>query len=207
MNRHGIALPAKSKHFKSLKAAQSLHSLIGSEPRASPVIPQNTLLVSRSWPAFRLALFGLTGTGQPSLHRLALKKHSWKVTVLLHTFCSSNAARQVTDVLWPPKQSYLTESLPLVTLSLTIRNRIQLFRSIYRSRGSYIMWLTLSPSWHARAKRLHSLTLSEHCKLQRILVPTDIALFVSLRALMPIPALDFRTANLYVCIVAFFYFC
>ena len=180
-------------------------------PRACPVIPKNTLLVWRSWPAFRLALFGLTSTGQPSLHRLALKsalrrsrscKHSvlWMLHVKLPIF-------RLHDVFWPPKQSYLAKNLPHVTLSLTIRNRIQLFRSIYRSRGSYIMWLTLSPSWHARAKRLHSLTLSEHCKLQRILVPTDIALFVSLRALMTIPALDFRTANLYVCIVAFFNFC
>ena len=40
--------PPNQNLFTSLKAAQSLHSFIGPEPRACPVILKNALLVSRS---------------------------------------------------------------------------------------------------------------------------------------------------------------
>ena len=160
MNRHGIVLPAKSKYFISLKAAQNLQSLIGPVPRAWPVILKNTLLVPPNWPAFRLALFGLTSTGRPSLHQLALKSALGRSRCCIHSVLRMLHVKlpisRLHDVRWPPKQSYLAQILPHVTLSLNIRNRNQLFRSIYRGRGLYIMWLTLSPSSHARAKGLHN---------------------------------------------------
>ena len=155
-----IPLPAKSKYFISLKAAQNLHSFIRPVPRACPVIPKNTLLALWSWPAFRLALFGLTSTGRPSLHQLALKSALGRSRCCIHSVLRMLHVKlpisRLHDVRWPPKQSYLAQILPHVTLSLNIRNRNQLFRSIYRGRGSYIMWLTFSPSSHARTERLHS---------------------------------------------------
>ena len=161
MNWHGIPLSAKSRYF-SLTAAQNLHSFIRPVPRACPVIPKNTLLALKSWPAFRLALsqFGLTSTGRPSLHRSALKSALGRSRCCIHSVLRMLHVKlpnsRLHDVLWPPKQSYLAQILPHVTLSLNIRNRNQLFRSIYRGRGSYIMWLTFSPSSHARTERLHS---------------------------------------------------
>ena len=119
---YGIPPRTKSKHFLSLKAAQHLRSFIGPVPRACLVIPKNTLLVWRSWPAFRLALFGLTSTGQPSLHRLALKSalggsRSCKYSVLRMLHVKLPLSRAY-GVLWPQQQSYWAQNLHMLRFRL-----------------------------------------------------------------------------------------